>query len=147
MDLLAQPAVRVFAFWYLLLVVKMLMLIFRISSARMKTSTFSTPEDYAAIGATAPAGPPVPDEGIERLRRALQNDLENILPFFGVGLIYALSEPSLGMARFLFAGFAISRIVHTVVYLRGLQPHRSIAFMSGMLFFLWTLVLAIWSVL
>lgn len=147
MDLLAQPAVRVFAFWYLLLVVKMLMLIFRTSTARMKTSTFSTPEDYAAIGASAPDGPLVPDQGIERLRRALQNDLENILPFFGVGLIYALSEPSLGMARFLFAGFAISRIVHTVVYLRGLQPHRSIAFMSGMLFFLWTLLLAIWSVL
>jgi glutathione S-transferase len=147
MDLLAQPAVRVLAFWYLLLVVKMLMLIFRISSARMKTSTFATPEDYAAIGATPPDGPLVPDERIERLRRALQNDLENILPFFAVGLIYALSGPSLGMARFLFAGFALSRILHTVFYLQGRQPHRSIAFMAGMLFFVWTLLLALWSVL
>lgn len=146
MDLLAQPAVRVFAFWYLLLVVKMLMLIFRTSAARMKTSTFATPEDYGAIG-VAPPAERAPDERIERLRRALQNDLENILPFFGVGLIYALSGPSLGMARFLFAGFAIARIVHTVTYLRGMQPHRSIAFIVGMLFFVWTLLLALWSVL
>jgi len=147
MDLLAQPAVRVFAFWYLLLVVKMLMLIFRTSAARMKTSTFATPEDYAAIGVAPPVDQSGPDERIERLRRALQNDLENILPFFGVGLIYALSGPSLGMARFLFAGFAIARIVHTVTYLRGMQPHRSIAFIAGMVFLCWMLVLALWSVL
>ena len=147
MDLLAVPAVRVFAFWYLVLAIKMLMLIFRTSAARMQTSTFASPEDYTAIGASVPPGGAGHDERIERLRRALQNDLENILPFFGVGLIYALSGPSLGMARFLFAGFALSRVAHTIFYLRGWQPHRSVAFLLGMLFFVWTLLLALWSVL
>lgn len=147
MSLLAQPAVRIFAFWYLILVVKMLMLVFRTSAARMQSSTFASPEDYAAVGATPPPGGAGVDERIERLRRALQNDLESILPFFGVGLIYALSSPSLGMARFLFAGFALSRIAHTIFYLRGRQPHRSVAFLLGMLFFLWTLLLALWRVL
>lgn len=147
MELFAEPAMRVFAFWYLILVIKMLMLIFRISTTRMQTSTFASPEDYTAIGAAVPPGGAGQDERIERLRRALQNDLENILPFFGVGLIYVLSGASLGMARFLFAGFALSRVAHTIFYLRGSQPHRSIAFMLGMVFFVWTLLLALWSVL
>jgi glutathione S-transferase len=144
---MAQPAVRVFAFWYLLLVVKMLMLIFRTSATRMRLSSFASPEDYAAITGGAPADATVPDERIERLRRALQNDLENILPFFGVGLIYALSGPSLGMARFLIGGFALSRIAYTIFYVRGLQPHRSIAFMLGMFFLVCMLLRALWSVL
>jgi len=34
-----------------------------------------------------------------------------------------------------------------VTYLRGMQPHRSIAFIAGMVFLCWMLVLALWSVL
>jgi len=147
MNLLAQPAVRVFAFWYLVLVIKMLVLIFRTSSTRLSTSTYASPEDYGAVGLAPPAVPAPPDERIERLRRALQNDLENILPFFGVGLIYALSGPSLFMARLLIAGYALARIAHTVTYLRGRQPHRSIAFCVGMFCLIWMLVVALWRVL
>jgi len=145
-DLLAQPAVRVFAFWYLILVLKMLMLIFRTSATRMRLSTFASPEDYGAVGAS-PAGDGGPDERIERLRRALLNDLESILPFFGVGLLYALSGPSLGMARLLIGGFALARVAHTIFYLRGLQPHRSVAFVIATTFLVWMLVLTLWSVL
>src|SRR3954471_4925138 len=134
MNVLAQPAVRVFAFWYLVLVIKMLVLIFRTSSARLSSSTYASPEDYGAVG-LAPAAASAPNERIERLRRALQNDLENILPFFGVGLIYALTGPSLFMARLLLAGYALARIAHTVMYVRGKQPQRSVAFLLGMVFF------------
>jgi uncharacterized MAPEG superfamily protein len=146
MDLLAIPAVRVFAFWYLVLVIKMLVLIFRTSVARMRSGTFGSPEDYASAGRERPATV-VPNEDVERPRRALQNDLENILPFFGVGLIYALSDPSLTMARIVFAAFAVARIAHTVAYLRGLQPHRSIAFGVGTLCLAWMLLGGLWAVL
>lgn len=146
MDLLAIPPVRVFAFWYLVLVIKMLVLIFRTSALRMRSGTFTSPEDYAAAGVERPATLPV-DEDVERVRRALQNDLENILPFFGVGLIYALSGPSLTAARIVFAGFAVARIAHTVAYLRGLQPHRSIAFGIAMLFLAWMILAGLWAVL
>lgn len=146
MNPLAQPAVRVFAFWYLILVIKMQVLIFLTSRARLGTSTYASPEDYAVVGLSAPATPAA-DAGIERLRRALQNDLENILPFFGVGLIYALTGPSLFMARLLFAGFALARIAHSVFYVRGKQPHRSIAFIAGMVLLSWMLFVALWRVL
>lgn len=147
MDLLAQPAVRVFAFWYLILVLKMLMLIFRTSATRMRLSSFASPEDYGAVGASPQGGATIPDERIERVRRALLNDLENILPFFGVGLIFALSGPSLGMARLLIGGFALSRIAHTIFYLRAMQPHRSVAFILGMVCLICMLLRALWSVL
>jgi uncharacterized MAPEG superfamily protein len=146
MNLLAQPAVRVFAFWYLVLVVKMQVLVFRTSRARLRGSIYASPEDYRMTGLAVPDEPAV-DEGVERLRRALQNDLENILPFFGVGLIYALTGPSLFMARLLIAGFALARIAHTVAYVRGKQPQRTIAFAVGVILLTWMLLLALWSVL
>ena len=146
MDLLAQPAVRVFASGIPIPGAEaMLMLIFPYRHAHVAVEP-RRPEDYAAVGASPQGGRSLPDERIERLRRALLNDLENIPPFFGVGLIYALSGPSLGMARLLIGGFALSRIAHTIFYVRGLQPHRSVAFMLGMTFLPWMLVLALWSV-
>jgi uncharacterized MAPEG superfamily protein len=145
-SLLAEPAVRVFAFWYLILVLKMLAVVVATSLARFRTGTFATPEDYAAQGVTAPQGATTSPE-VERVRRCLQNDLENILPFFGVGLIYASTGPSLTLARIYFAGFAVARIAHTVAYLRGMQPHRTIAFGVAQLFLLLMLVTALWTVL
>jgi glutathione S-transferase len=146
MSLLELPAVRVFAFWYLILAIKMLAVIFLISRARMRAGVFAAPEDYAMAGRERPLAP-VPDESVERLRRALANDLENILPFFGIGLLYALSGPSLIWARMLLAGFAVARIIHTFAYVRGLQPHRSLAFVIGMVCLSWMLLVALWSVL
>jgi len=146
MSLLELPAVRVFAFWYLILALKMLVLITLISRARMRAGNFVSPEDYAMAGREKPLAA-VPDESIERLRRALANDVENILPFFGIGLIYALSGPSLTWARVLLAGFAVARIIHTVAYVRGQQPHRSLAFIIGSVCLWWMLLIALWSVL
>ena|SRR5215472_6918754 len=144
-SLLAQPAVRSFAFWYLILVIKMLVVVVMTSLARIRSGTFATPEDYRFQGVEKIATEPNPD--VERARRALQNDLENILPFFGVGLIYALTAPSLLLARIYFAGFAVARIVHTIAYLRGMQPHRSIAFLVAQVFLVLMIVGALWRVI
>ena len=144
-SLLAQPAMRSFAFWYLILVVKMLIVIVMTSLARIRSGTFATPEDYKFQGVEKVATEPNPD--VERARRALQNDLENILPFFGVGLIYALSEPSLLFARIYFGGFALARIAHTIAYVRGMQPHRTIAFAVGQILLVLMVVTTLWKVL
>lgn len=42
--------------------------------------------------------------------------MENILPFFAVGLLYVLTNPVAFIAINLFRAVAISRIVHTLVY-------------------------------
>jgi len=131
MDLLTHyPALHTLGVVYLVLVLKMIAVGSYTSIFRIRRGHYATPEDFALQGLTPPSGP---DEDIERARRAHRNDLENILPFFGVALFYALTQPSLAMARIYFWGFAIARILHSVFYLRKMQPHRTIAFGVGML--------------
>jgi uncharacterized MAPEG superfamily protein len=89
---------------------------------------YAAPEDYTLQG-LAPRGTVDPD--IERVRRAHQNDLENILPFLVLGLVYALTGRSLLTAQIYFIGFLVARVLHSVFYIAGLQPHRTIAFTLG----------------
>jgi len=121
--LLTNPALRLFGITYLILVLKMVAVGYATSVYRIRDKHFATPEDYRLQGLTPKTGV---NEDVERARRAHQNDLENILPYFGVGLLYALSNPSPGMARLCFIGFTVSRILHSVFYLLQLQPWRTI---------------------
>jgi len=62
------------------------------------------------------------------------NDLENVVPFVLIGLLYALTGPELSTALLHFRLFAGSRVVHTVAYLGALpQPSRALSWMLGML--------------
>ena len=62
-----------------------------------------------------------------------RNDLENILPFFTVGLIFVLMGASAFAAQMYFYTFTGARIVHTIAYVAKLQPWRTIAFALGAL--------------
>ena len=139
--LLANPALRLFAIVSLILVLKMAAVGVYTSTLRIGRKVFATPEDYALQGMQAKA---VSDPDIERIRRAHQNDLENILPFFVVGFFFALTHPPLLAAEIFFIGFALARILHSVSYIRSMQPHRTIAFTAGSLLsgvmLVWTLV-------
>ena len=127
-DLLADPNVRLLALVDLLLVLKMIALGSYTSVLRLRRRVFATPEDYALQGA---APPEAPDVDIERVRRAHRNDLENILPFFVVSFLYVLTKPSYGAAALYFWGFLAARALHSIFYVRGAQPHRTIAFTVG----------------
>ena len=129
-NLLANPALRLFAIVSLILVLKMAAVGVYTSTLRIGRKVYATPEDYALQGMQAKAGS---DADIERVRRAHQNDLENILPFFLVGFLFALTRPPLLAAEICFVGFALARILHSVFYVRAMQPHRTIAFAAGSL--------------
>lgn len=122
---LANPALRLFGVTYLILVLKMVAVGAYTSVLRIRGGVYATGEDYTYRGLSPKAGT---NEDIERARRAHRNDLENILPFFGVGLLYALSNPSLTAARIYFVGYAVARVLHSVFYIRSMQPHRTAAF-------------------
>ncbi|XP_074481337.1 microsomal glutathione S-transferase 1.2 isoform X2 [Sebastes fasciatus] len=71
---------------------------------------------------------------VERVRRCHQNDLENIIPFVVIGLLYALTGPELSTALLHFRVFAGSRICHTISYVFALpQPSRALCWFVGML--------------
>jgi uncharacterized MAPEG superfamily protein len=122
---LADPVVRLFAVVYLLLVLKIAAVGGYTSVLRLSRKVFATPEDYRLQG-LAPRQTADPD--IERVRRAHQNDLENVLPFFVVGFCFLLTHPSLLAAQIYGIGYLVARTLHSVFYIRSMQPHRTIAF-------------------
>ncbi|XP_030070907.1 microsomal glutathione S-transferase 1 [Microcaecilia unicolor] len=100
---------------------------------RLTRKVFANPED-ATLHATGEGVKKYVriDEGVERVRRCHQNDLENIVPFIGIGLLYAFSSPDLFMALMHFRIFTASRIYHTIAYLTPLpQPNRGLSWMIG----------------
>jgi glutathione S-transferase len=127
-SLLSDPTMRVFAVCAAILVLKMLVTANIVGGLRTVRRVYATPEDYRFFG----QDPTVTrDEQIERVRRAHQNDLENILPFLGIGFVYALSGPSYSAAWWLFVLFTLARLLHTVTYIAGLQPWRTVIFAVG----------------
>ena len=53
---------------------------------------------------------------VDRSRRMHRNDLENILPFLGCGLLFVIAEPSALLASSLMYTFVGARLLHTLAY-------------------------------
>jgi prostaglandin-E synthase 1 len=143
-ELLASLPVRLYAICALLLVLKMMAVGVATSSIRLRRRVFASPEDYRFQGLDVSAQL---DAEVERARRAHRNDLENVLPFLAVAPIYALAGPSDAGAWICFVGFTTARILHTIFYLTGAMPHRTVAFAVGFLLTLWMIAASAWSLL
>jgi glutathione S-transferase len=135
---------RLWALSVLALALKMLVLAALTSRQRLAKRVFASPEDYTAQNLAAKAER---DADVERYRRAHRNDLENILPFFVVGAIYAATGPSALGAWLCLPGFALARVLHTIFYLRGSMPHRTIAYAYGYLATVWMIAASAWALL
>ncbi|KAG5830859.1 hypothetical protein ANANG_G00315020 [Anguilla anguilla] len=101
---------------------------------RFTRKAFANPED-TGLGKSAEEKKKIlrTDPDVERARRCHQNDLENILPFVLIGLLYSLTGPDLHSALLYFRVFVGSRFLHTVAYLAPLpQPSRALSWMVGM---------------
>jgi len=101
-----------FKFWSSLLVLKLVAMSVLTAIQRFKNKVFANPEDVMSKHDKVIYNNP----DVERVRRAHQNDLENILPFFFVGLLYCLINPVAATANLLFKTFTIARYMHTLVY-------------------------------
>jgi glutathione S-transferase len=84
-------------------------------------SGFRSPEDLrkTLLNPTPDPSQLLPDERVDRIRRIQQNDLENLPFFFVSGALYVMISPPLGLAEWLFYGYAISRLLHFAAYLTG----------------------------
>ncbi len=79
---------------------------------------------------------------VGRSRRMQRNDTENLPPFFAVGLLFVLTEPTLFWARILLFGVVGARLAHALAYATG-QIHevRAAFFSLGSIF---TIAIAGW---
>merc|ERR1712088_184956 len=108
-------------------VLKMVIMSFLTAKQRFKTMTFISSEDAKQPGTKCGS-----NEDIERVRRAHQNDIENVVPFAILGFLYIFTAPAYGTALFCFRLFAGARLLHTVVYLYAIpQPSRALLFFAN----------------
>ncbi|MFL5346108.1 MAG: MAPEG family protein [Hyalangium sp.] len=126
-DLLRDlPGFRLFAICIFVLAIKMYVLGGMTAFTRARLKVFLNPEDARGLD-TANAEHP----DVSRYLRAHRNDLESIPLFFTLGLVAVLiGAPLLGM-QICFIVFTVARLLHTVVYLRSLQPWRTLSFAIG----------------
>ncbi|MDI1364049.1 MAG: MAPEG family protein [bacterium] len=106
--------------------------------SRLKARTFLLPEDARLMRvATTPQEHPF----VVRCGNVWRNDLENIPFFLAAALAFTLLGGAASTATWIFGGFVVVRYLHTAIYLRGLQPWRAMAFLTGLVI-TWSLIIA-----
>jgi uncharacterized MAPEG superfamily protein len=118
---LLSVAALAFNVWFLLTV---------LAVRRGKAKSFVNPEDAKAFKGEAVTQDAAP---VERAKAAHRNALENIPLFAILGLLYVNTGGSASAALAYFVTFVVARWLHSIFYLAGLQPWRSIAFFVSLL--------------
>ena len=127
-----NPAFTAYVIATLLLCANMMVLWIMSGSKRGKVKTVPNPEDVNVVMKDATVSLDDPPE-VARILRAHRNAADNIQPFLFLGLIYVmLGAPTL-IAQIIFGVFTAARILHSIVYLAGKQPWRSLAYAISML--------------
>ena len=95
---------------------------------RAKGKRFVNPEDARAF-----KGEKVDSDETAVLKSmaAHRNAIENFVPFAVLGLLYVMSGANPRAATIYFATFAVVRWLHSILYLLGIQPWRTLIFVLG----------------
>lgn len=126
----ANPAFLAYVFTCLVLSLNLLMLWVSSGAIRAKGGVAINPEDGARYGVpVSELDPPV----VARLLRAHRNAEATVYPFLLLGLVYVVAGGAAGIAVPIFTIFIVARIAHSIVYLRAMQPWRTIAFAASLL--------------
>ncbi|XP_034529570.1 microsomal glutathione S-transferase 1-like [Notolabrus celidotus] len=134
MKLMEDEVFRAFSTYAAVVVVKMMLMSPMTAFFRFTRGAFANEEDVARKSPEERKKLLRTDPDVERVRRCHLNDLENIVPFVVLGLLYSLSGPELSSALLHFRLFVGSRIFHTLSYVGSLpQPCRALGFMVGLL--------------
>ncbi|KAL1775661.1 hypothetical protein HispidOSU_005826 [Sigmodon hispidus] len=132
-QLMDNEVMMAFATYATIILGKMMLMSTVTALKRLNNKVFANPEDCAAFAKGENAKKFLrTDDNVERVRRAHLNDIENIIPFLGIGLLYSLSGPDLSTALMHFRLFVGARIYHTIAYLTPLpQPNRGLSYFIG----------------
>jgi uncharacterized MAPEG superfamily protein len=126
----ANPAFFAYVLTCLVLSVNLLMLWVSSGAIRAQGGVAINPEDGVRYGVpVSELEPPA----VARLLRAHRNGEATIYPFLLLGLVYVLAGGGARIAVPIFSVFILARIAHSIVYLRAMQPWRTIAFVASLL--------------
>ncbi|XP_035664178.1 microsomal glutathione S-transferase 1-like [Branchiostoma floridae] len=130
-----NPVFAAYATHACLVILKMFVVARYTSFIRCRVGVFTNPEDSKTFNKFFDTNAKfrLDNPDVERVRRLHLNDLENIPAFLAVGLLYVLTGPSPRVALWHFRVFTAARCLHTVSYLAGAQPWRTLFFNAGMI--------------
>jgi uncharacterized MAPEG superfamily protein len=116
---------RAYALSCIVLTINLLALWILSGARRVRTGVAINPEDAARYGVpVSETDPPA----VARLLRAHRNAEAVIYPFLVLGTLFVLAGGTSRIAVPIFVVFVLARIAHSIVYVRGLQPWRTITF-------------------
>jgi uncharacterized MAPEG superfamily protein len=126
----AHPVFVAYAITCIVLCLNLLMLWVSSGAIRAKGGLAINPEDGSRYGVpVSELDPPT----VARLLRAHRNAEATIYPFLLLGLLFVFTGGKAAIAIPIFAIFVVARIVHSIVYLKAMQPWRTIAFAVSLL--------------
>lgn len=98
-------------------------------ASRLRAGVFPIPEDARLM-----RKPPADAEAdfVRRCANVWRNDTENLPLFIALALTYTLLGAPAAAAQALFGTYVLLRWLHTLVFLRGLQPWRAITYLAGL---------------
>lgn len=145
MSLSRDPVFQAYVVTIVVLSLNMLGLAGATAVTRGQASEVINPEDQKLDG-TARVVFEGGNDRTARYRRAHRNALENSPIFMINGLVLVLVQPPAALAIALFATYAIARILHSVCYVKSIQPFRTMFFGIGMLAQVTMLGVLLWKV-
>jgi prostaglandin-E synthase 1 len=125
---LSNPAFVIYAIACVVLTINVLALWGYSGAVRSKTKIAINKEDAERFGAVLEHVDP-PE--VARVLRAHANAQATIYPFLFLGLVFVLAGGSAGFAKIVFGIFVAARIAHSIVYLAGKQPWRTLLFTAS----------------
>jgi microsomal prostaglandin-E synthase 1 len=121
-----------FAYGLTTLFLSLNLLLLWISSGtlRARSGVAINPEDGARYGVPVSVTDP---PAVARILRVHRNAEATTYPFLALGLVYVLIGGSVQVAAPIFTIFTLSRIAHSIVYLKAMQPWRTLTFAASLL--------------
>lgn len=125
-----SSALQVYALCVVLLFLKMFLVSCYQGYHRLRFVAFTNPEDAAVFKRIAQAAE---RPQVIRAAKVWANDLENIPMFFALGGLAVALEAATLPVLWLSVVFTVARVLHTLAYLRGLQPWRTLFYGIGVI--------------
>ncbi|MBL9022751.1 MAG: MAPEG family protein [Myxococcales bacterium] len=130
--LASLPAIQPYVVSVLVLGLNLVGLANATAVTRGQAAEVINPEDVA-VNKKASVVYDAGNDKTARYRRAHRNALENTPVFMTTALVLTLMGVSATLGAALFYPYAALRIVHSVCYIRGIQPLRTISFVVALL--------------
>lgn len=125
-----SSALQAYALCVVVLFLKMFLVSCYQGYHRLRFVAFTNPEDAAVFRRIAQAAE---RPQVIRAAKVWANDLENIPLFFALGGLAVALEAATLPVLWLSVVFTVARVLHTLAYLRGLQPWRTLFYGIGVI--------------